>query len=190
MIKIYAVVTRSWYTILTHTHILGFPGPYMYTIIFQTAWHFASARGLKFSHDDHNKDNDWMKLAYQTKIKQYNDQSHLVCVENGFVANKTHTSITKTVYKKSIWKCNVIYIKYYSNGIAYRCLLFLVFRRYFIVGNTHRTHTDYDWSVYWLTFCLICKFHYFWISNRYLFRIRRVKIYACSLKRSVTLLRW
>ena len=30
------------------------------TIIFQTAWHFASASGLKFSHYDHNKDNDWI----------------------------------------------------------------------------------------------------------------------------------
>ena len=43
-----------------------------------------------------------MKLAYQTKIKQYNDQSHLVCVEHGFVVNKTHTSIMKTVHEKWI----------------------------------------------------------------------------------------
>ena len=43
-----------------------------------------------------------MKLSYQTKIKQYNDQSRLVCVEHGFVVIKTHTSITKTVHKKSI----------------------------------------------------------------------------------------
>ena len=41
-----------------------------------------------------------MKFAYQTKTKQYNDQSHLVCVELGFVVNKTHTSIEKTVHKK------------------------------------------------------------------------------------------
>ena len=41
-----------------------------------------------------------MKFAYQTQTKQYNDQSHLVCVENGFVVNKTHTPIKKTVYKK------------------------------------------------------------------------------------------
>ena len=27
------------------------------TIVFYTAWHFASASGLKFAHDDQNKDN-------------------------------------------------------------------------------------------------------------------------------------
>ena len=31
---------------------------------------------------------------------QYNEQSHLVCVEHGFVVNKTHTSIKKTTLKK------------------------------------------------------------------------------------------
>ena len=41
-----------------------------------------------------------MKLAYQTQIKQYNDQSHLVCGEHGFVLNKINTSIKKTVHKK------------------------------------------------------------------------------------------
>ena len=41
-----------------------------------------------------------MKFAYQTQTKQYNDQSHLVCVEHGFVVNKIHTSIKKTVHKK------------------------------------------------------------------------------------------
>ena len=41
-----------------------------------------------------------MKLAYQTQIKQYNDQSHLVCGEHGFVVNKINTSIKKTVHKK------------------------------------------------------------------------------------------
>ena len=40
-----------------------------------------------------------MKLAYQTQTKQYNDQSHLVCVEHGFVVNKINTSIKKTVHK-------------------------------------------------------------------------------------------
>ena len=41
-----------------------------------------------------------MKLAYQTQTKQYNDQSHLMCVKHGFVVNKIHTSINKTVHKK------------------------------------------------------------------------------------------
>ena len=37
-----------------------------------------------------------MKLAYQTQTKQYDDQSHLVCIEHGFVLNKINTSIKKT----------------------------------------------------------------------------------------------
>ena len=41
-----------------------------------------------------------MKFAYQTQTKQYNDQSHLVCVEHGFVVNKIQTSIKETVHKK------------------------------------------------------------------------------------------
>ena len=59
-----------------------------YTIIFQTVWHFASASSLKCSHDDHKKttigSSISMKLAYQTQTKQYNEQSHLVCVEHDF----------------------------------------------------------------------------------------------------------
>ena len=75
------------------------------TIIYQRAWHFALASGLSFSHDDHIIKTTIgfsisMKFAFQTQTKQYNDQSHLVCVEHGFVVNKTHTSIKKTVHKK------------------------------------------------------------------------------------------
>ena len=41
-----------------------------------------------------------MKFAYQTQTKQYNDQSHLVCVEHGLVVNKTHTLIKKQCTEK------------------------------------------------------------------------------------------
>ena len=41
-----------------------------------------------------------MKFGYQTKFKQYNDQSHLMCVEHGSVVNKAHILIKKTVHKK------------------------------------------------------------------------------------------
>ena len=67
-------------------------------------WHFASASSLKFSHDDHNKDNDWIfnlnEISVSNTNQIYNDQSHLVCIEHGFVVNKINTSIKKTVYKK------------------------------------------------------------------------------------------
>ena len=42
----------------------------------------------------------------------------------------------------------------------------------------YSTHTKYDWLVYWLAFCLICKVHWFWRPNQYLFRNRRVKVLA------------
>ena len=41
-------------------------------IIFQTVWHFASARRLKFSHDDHNKDNDWIFNFNEISISNTN----------------------------------------------------------------------------------------------------------------------
>ena len=41
-----------------------------------------------------------MKLAYQIQTKQYNDQSHLVYVEHGFVVKNIHTSIKKTAHEK------------------------------------------------------------------------------------------
>ena len=76
-----------------------------------------------------------------------------VNVEHGFVVNKTHALIMKTVYKNSILMCNVT-CKHYSKRLAYQCLL--AFRRYTIlstcfvnsVRNTRRTLTEYDWSVY------------------------------------------
>ena len=40
---------------------------------------------MKFTNKNHTKKN-----------KQYSDQSHLVCVEHGFVVNKINTSIKKT----------------------------------------------------------------------------------------------
>ena len=60
-------------------------------------------------------------------------------------------------------------------------LLFTCFVKF--LRNTHWTHTESDWSVYWLAFCSICKFHWFW----YLFRYRHMQILACSLKRSILL---
>ena len=41
-------------------------------IIFQTVCHFASASGLKFSHDDHNKDNDWILNLNEISISNTN----------------------------------------------------------------------------------------------------------------------
>ena len=110
-----------------------------------------------------------MKFAYQTKTS-------LVCVEHGFVVNKTRTSIKRTAQKK--WSESVmLHISiiqmekhidvYYSSCL---CAILLSMRFVKSVGNTHRTHTDYDWIVLWLAFCLICKFYWFWRSIQYLFR--------------------
>ena len=61
-----------------HIHRSAFSIGAVTTIIFQTAWHFASASGLKFSHDDHIlrywADNTWStdRPTYRpTVAKQY-----------------------------------------------------------------------------------------------------------------------
>ena len=43
-----------------------------HTISFQTVGQFASASGLKFSHDDHNKDNNWILRFNETSISNTN----------------------------------------------------------------------------------------------------------------------
>ena len=42
-----------------------------------------------------------MKFGYQTKFKQYNDQSHLVCVEHGFFSKQnTHLNQEDSAERK------------------------------------------------------------------------------------------
>ena len=57
----------------------------------------------KFSHEDLNKDNIISSISkkstFQTETKQCNDRI-LVCVEQGFVVNKTYTLIKKIGHKK------------------------------------------------------------------------------------------
>ena len=68
-----------------------------------------------------------MKLAYQTQYKQYNDQSHLVCVEHGFVVNKIHTLIKNTVRTKFDLKvqCDMqaLFMKNSISMITIACVL-------------------------------------------------------------------
>ena len=53
-----------------------------------------------------------MKLAYQTQTKQYDDQSHLVCIEHGFVLNKINTSIKKTFeFESAMWHESIIHVE-------------------------------------------------------------------------------
>ena len=99
-----------------------------------------------------------MKLAYQTQTKQNNDQSHLECVEHVIVVNKIHTSIKKTVHVF----CKILK-KYTSNAPWIRLVSVLV------------------GFLFDMQISLILKI------NHYLFGNGRVKILACSLKRSVTL---
>ena len=135
-----------------------------------------------------------MKFAYKTQTKQYIDQSHLVCVEHGFVVNKIHTSIKNTTCIKNRFKSVMLQALFIFSSISICIIAYVLcvtlLSTCFVKSerNTHRTHTEYVWSVYWLAFCLICKFHWFWRYNHYLFGHRRVKILACSLERSVRLL--
>ena len=50
-----------------------------------------------------------MKFVYQTKTKQYNDQSHLVCVELGFILiERTLITIGQCIGWLSVWYANFI----------------------------------------------------------------------------------
>ena len=98
------------YSIIQMT--IGYYVPY--TIIFQTVWHFASASGLELSHDDHNKDNDWIFNLNEISISNTNQtiQWPMACsvVEHGLIVNKTHTSIKKTVQKSVMLHISIIRI--------------------------------------------------------------------------------
>ena len=89
-----------------------------------------------------------MKFAYQTQTKQCNDQSHLVCVEHGFVVNKTRTSIKRTAQKNRsesvMLHISTIIMEYHIDDYYYSCLGAILLSTCFIksVGNTHQTHTD------------------------------------------------
>ena len=126
---------------------------YINTIIFQTAWHFASASGLTFSHDDHNKDNVWI-FNINVCISNTNQTilwpiTFSVCRARFCSKQNTQFNLRKQPIKNSIWKCNVTY-KYYWNGIAYRCLFFLVFRRYITVHVFCKTCWKYSSNAHWL----------------------------------------
>ena len=100
-----------------------------YTIIYQTAWNF--------SHDDHNKVNNWIFNINEICISNKNQTIQWpttfdVCRARFCSKQNTHFNKEDSVLKNSIWKFNVTH-KYYSNGIAYRCLLSIVFRRYITV---------------------------------------------------------
>ena len=150
--------------------------------------HFASASCLKFSHADHNIDNDWIfnlneiSISYRNQTIQW-PIAFSVFVEHGFVVGKTHTSIKKKVHKRP--DLNVT-CKHSSKRI------FLISISTFIIACVLGAIWLSTWFLtigqcIWLSFCLICKFHWVWRSNRYLFWNRRVKILACSLKGSVPL---
>ena len=53
---------------------------------------------------------------------------------------------------------STIKMEYHIDDYYSSCLGPILLSTCFIksVGNTHQTHTDYDCSVYWLAFCLIC----------------------------------
>ena len=103
----------------------------IHTIIFQTAWHFASASGLKFSHDDHNKDNDWIFRLNEISISNTNQTIQWpiafgVCRARFCSKTKYTLQLRIQCMKNSIWKCNVT-CKHYSCRTVYQCLLLLVF---------------------------------------------------------------
>ena len=123
--------------------------------------------------------------------------NHIQCIRWAWFCSKQNIHFKKC-RKKLIWKSNAtnkhnsnrkflienIEI-YYICSCFRHCMTSMTFVK--SLRNTHWTHTEYDWSVYWLAFYLICKFHRVWRSIRKMYRNCRVKILASSLKRTVRL---
>ena len=119
-----------------------------------------------------------------------------VFVEHDFVVNKTYTSRSaeKNWFESLMLEISTIQIENFWYGILKYFIICSCFKHCMTstcfvksLRNTHWTHTEYDWSVYWLAFYLICKFHRVWRSIRKMYRNCRVKILASSLKRTVRL---
>ena len=127
---------QTWTLWLHHTCFYIFTGKYLTTItlrvkfilgwtvttiIFQTVWHLASANSLKFSHDNHNKDNDWIFSPNEISISNTNQTIQwpiAVCVCRARFCSKQNKHFNK---EDSAFK-------HYLCRIAYQCLLLLVFK--------------------------------------------------------------
>ena len=72
-----------------------------------------------------------------------------MCIEHGFVVNKTHSSIKKTMHKKFDLKMSC-YIWVLFNGIAYRCVSFFLLRRYITVHVFCKICRKYSSNSHWL----------------------------------------
>ena len=127
----------------------------------RSCWSWCSVIGalasrLTFSHDDHNEDNDCILNINEICISNTNQTIQwpiTFSVRWARFCSKQNTRVVlqlrRQCIKNSIWKCNVTY-KYYSNGIAYRCLLFLVFRRYITVHVFCKICKNYSSNAHWL----------------------------------------
>ena len=102
-------------------------------MVFQTAWHFASACSLKFLHGDHNKDKDWIFklneicISNRSKANRYTDQLHSVCVRRVFLwrllAKITKHVVSKIAYNSTgVDKINLIKIFYLTYVYMYHGL--------------------------------------------------------------------
>ena len=113
------------------------------------------------------------------------DRIQCVFAEHGFVVNKKcrKNRFESVILPASIIQIDWVLIKYRKNLSL--CVYFGAVRLSTCFVK-YWTHNEYDWSVYCLVFCLICKFHWIWGSNRYQYGNRR--ILDSSLKENVTLL--
>ena len=122
-----------------------------------------------------------MKFAYQTKTKQYNDQLHLVCVDHGFVVNQTQTlQLRRQRIKKFDLKVQYVTCKYYSNGIAYLCLLFLVFMRYITVHVFCKIWRKYSSNAHWWRLVSVLAGFLFDIQISLILKIQSIYVYKSS----------
>ena len=150
------------------------------TIIFQTAWLFASTSCLKQNlHDDHNKDNDWLFNINKICISNTNQTiqwpiTFSVCRAR-FCSKQNTLQLIRQCIKNSIWKSSVTN-KYYSNGIAYRFLSFFVLRRYITVYVFCKICRKYSSNAHWLRLVSVLAGFLFDMQISLILKIRSISV--------------
>ena len=171
-----------------------------WTIIFQTARHFTSASRQKFSHDNFYTDVDWIFNIQENCISNRKPTNTLTspiqCAFREYLKDFTKhmdsNIVPKNTSNSKHWcdiqfeYCLCVTLHFQSNFLCTVCLIEVCV---LFTTKLYSTHTKMGLVIvlFGLCLCLIFKFHWDWRPNRCLYYDRRVKIWFCSLKRSVTL---
>ena len=139
------------------------------TIIFQTAWHFASASRLKFSHDNFQTDSDWIFKINEICISNRKPTNTLTNrIQSAFdvyffqdftkhVASKIAPQTQAIVNIDMLFYMNNACISHYTFKSNFYCTVFFIEVCILFTTKLCSIHIKRDWSLY----CLFCV----WYAN-------------------------